>query len=42
MAKLLYAIETSFEKETVGGLSDIAAAIAFLAVIIAGVSWLMI
>lgn len=40
MARILNAIEKSFEEEKIGGFSDIAAGLAFLALITAGLSWL--
>ncbi len=40
MAKFIQAIENSFENEKIGGFSDFAAGIAFLAFVVAGLSWL--
>ncbi len=42
MAKLIIAIEKSMEQDRVGGFSDILSAVSFLAMITAGLSWLLL
>lgn len=42
MAKLIQKIETSFESETVNPLAEFTSALAFLALVVAGLSWLFV